>query len=145
MKKLIIIAIILISSVISAYDLNEIEAMLTSSKITELPDIAKNLSAIGSIHHAKKDYSQAIYYYNKSILIREKLGLEKSSGFATVLFLLSIAKDKLGDSCNALNHANKSMSIYYYLGKEEDARLVENEIQLYNTNCNLKNNKIVFF
>ena len=138
-----VILILLLNFVLSANDLIMIENMINSNRVTETPDIAKNLSARGSIHQSKGEYKEAIQLYETSLMLRERIGLEKSYGYATVLFLLAIAKDKLGDSCNALNHAKKSISVYYYLGKDEDARVLENEIQIYNTNCNLKN-KIIF-
>lgn len=138
-----VILILLLNFVLSANDLIMIENMINSNRVTETPDIAKNLSARGSIHQSKGEYKEAIQLYETSLILREKIGLEKSYGYATVLFLLAIAKDKLGDSCNALNHAKKSISVYYYLGKDEDARVLENEIQVYNTNCNLKNKIIV--
>jgi hypothetical protein len=145
MKKMgvmICIVIILLSFILNANDLNIIETMISSNRVTEIPDIAKNLSARGSIHQSRGEYKEAVELYEISLMLRERMGLEKSYGYATVLFLLAIAKDRLGDSCNALSHAKKSISVYYYLGKDEDASVLENEIQIYNTNCNLKNKLI---
>jgi hypothetical protein len=144
MKKFIIIVTILISSILNAYELDEIEAMLTTTKLTELPDVAKNLSAVGSIHHSKKDYNKAILYYNQSLSIREHLGLNKSYSFANILFLLSIAEDKSGRSCNALISSKKAIDIYYYLGRDEDVKLIENEIQNYSNSCISSKSKLAF-
>lgn len=143
MKRMCAIIILLLSFILNANDLNIIETMINSNRVTEIPDIAKNLSARGSIHHSKGEYKEAIQLYETSLMLRERIGLEKSYGYATILFLVAIAKDKLGDSCNALNHAKKSISVYYYLRKDEDARVLENEIQVYITNCSLKNKTIV--
>jgi len=142
MKRILLIAVFLINSIISAYDLNDIEIIFSSSRITQIPDIAKNMSATGTIHHSKGEYIKAIEFYNNSLILRERIGLSKSYGFATVLFLLGIAKDKSGDSCNAILPIQKAMNLYRYLGKEEDSRIAEEEITNVSNNCKTNRNKI---
>ena len=136
MKRMYAIIILLLSFILNANDLNIIETMINSNRVTEIPDIAKNLSARGSIHQSKGEYKEAIQLYETSLMLRERIGLEKSYGYATVLFLLTIAEHKSGKSCNSLRRIDKVISIYTYLGKHEDARLAEEEGKnIYNKKC----------
>jgi hypothetical protein len=127
MKKICAILILSLSFILNANSLDEIDSMIDSNRVTTLPEIAYNLSAKGSIHHSKGEYVEAIRLYKNSLMLRERLGLEKTKAYATVLFLLSIAEYKSSKSCNSLLTLNKVMAIYKYNGAEDDLRIAEEE------------------
>jgi len=104
---------------------DSLEELFSKNRPNDLVNIAGNLSAIGSLHQSKGDYPSALNHYNKSLRIREQLGLEKTSGYALVLFLSSVAEFRLGNSCKAAGIAKNVVSIYQYLGQTEDAKLAE--------------------
>ena len=63
----------------------------------------------------------------KNLQIRKAIGLDKTHGYATILFLTSIVEHKLGDSCKAAENVKKVISIYNYLGMLDDASVAEAE------------------
>ncbi len=121
---------------INAYDLDQLESIFQSNRVTELPQIALNLSARGSIQQSKGQYKDALDLYDQSLKLRDKLGLNKTMGYATVLFLSSIAHHKSGESCKALGKIGQAIDIYNNLGKKEEARVAEEEgLKVFKTSC----------
>lgn len=135
MKKLIIILTLLLNTLLYATNIDELDTIFSTTRLIEIPDIAKNLSARGSIHHSKKEYPQAVELYSNSLELREKIGLKDSMGYANTIFLRSIAKHKLGDSCNAIKDIQKAIIIYTYLGKLNDIQIAEEESENYKNHC----------
>jgi hypothetical protein len=78
---------------------------------------------------------RAIAYYKSSLTLKEQIGLDKSSSYANLLFLLSIAEHKSGNSCNSITHIKKVIGLYSYLGMTKDVITAEEELILYNENC----------
>ena len=139
MKARIALFIVFGALSLHAYELDQLEAIFNTNRITEIPQIALNLSAKGSIMQSKGLYKEALELYEQSLHLREKLGLNKTQGYATVLFLSSIAEHKTGDSCKALNRIGQVIEIYNYLGKKEEARTAEEEgMKIYQKSCNSK-------
>lgn len=140
MNKKIAIALIL-SSMFGLYAESAedtVEEIFNKNRPSDLASIAGNLSAVGSLHQSKGDYASALTHYSKSLKIREELGLEKTQGYALVLFLSSIAEYRLGNSCKAVGIAKKVISIYQYLGQTEDAKLAEVQgLSSYKEACSL--------
>ncbi len=136
MRKLGIMFIFCTALQINAYDLDQLEAIFKSTRITELPQIALNLSARGSILQLKGQYKEAIDLYSQSLVLRNKLGLNKTTGYATILFLKTIALYKNGESCTAMGNINEVIEIYNYLGKEAEAKMAEEEgLNVYKKSC----------
>lgn len=136
MKKIIAMIVFYASIQINAYDLDQLEAIFKSSRLSELPQIALNLSARGSILQSKGQYKEALDLYSQSLVLRDKLGLNKTSGYATVLFLSTIAYHKTGESCIAMGKINKVIEIYQILGKEEEAKMAEEEgLNVFKKSC----------
>lgn len=135
MKKLIIILTLLLNTLLYATNIDELDTIFSTNRPIEISDIAKNLSARGSIYHSKKEYPQAVELYSNSLELREKIGLKDSMGYANTIFLRSIAKHKLGDSCNAIKDIQKAIIIYTYLGKLKDIQIAEEESENYKNHC----------
>jgi len=136
MRKLGIMFIFCAAFHVNAYDLDQLEAIFKSTRLTELPQIAVNLSARGSILQSKGQFKEAIDLYSQSLHLRDKLGLSKTSGYATVLFLKTIAHYKTGESCTAMGNINEVIEIYNYLGKEAEAKMAEEEgLNVYKKSC----------
>jgi len=136
MRKLSILFIFCAALQVNAYDLDQLEAIFKSTRLTELPQIAVNLSARGSILQSKGQFKEAIDLYSQSLQLRDKLGLTKTSGYATVLFLKTIAHHKTGESCTAMGNINQVIEIYNYLGKDVEAKLAEEEgLNVYKKSC----------
>jgi tetratricopeptide (TPR) repeat protein len=136
MRKLGIMFIFCAALQVNAYDLDQLEAIFKSTRLTELPQIAVNLSARGSILQSKGQYKEAIDLYTQSLQLRDKLGLSKTSGYATVLFLKTIAHHKTGESCVAMGNINQVIEIYNFLGKDSEAKMAEEEgLNVYKKSC----------
>jgi len=128
MKKTLALILFSISTILIAdSELSHVESILKNSRPADLPTIASNYSALGSTHQIKGDYKTALVNYKKSLEIRKAIGLDKTQGYATVLFLTSIVEHKLGDSCNAMANIKKVIHIYKYLGMVDDANTAEAE------------------
>jgi tetratricopeptide (TPR) repeat protein len=128
MKKIIILILFSISAAAFAEtELVTVESILKNSRPAELPTIAGNYSALGSKYEIKKDYANALASYKKSLQIRKALGLDKTQGYAKVLFLASIVEHRLGNSCKAMADLKKVISIYNYLSLVDIAELAEIE------------------
>ena len=128
MKKILaILAISLTSTLTADSEINSVENILKNSRPADLPAIAGNYSALGSTHQIKGDYSSAMSNYKKSLQIRQAIGLDRTQGYATVLFLLSIVEHKMGESCKAAENIKKVIKIYNYLGMVDDANVAEKE------------------
>ncbi|MBP9885173.1 MAG: tetratricopeptide repeat protein [Leptospiraceae bacterium] len=128
MKKSITLFLIILSTALFADSaLTHVETIIQNSRPADLPAIAGNYSALGSTHQIKGDYAKALENYKKSLHIRKAIGLDKTQGYATVLFLESIVEHKLGDSCSAMANIKKVISIYQYLGLVDDAQVAEKE------------------
>lgn len=128
MKNILISILFSISTILLAdSDKNSIENIIQKSRPADLPAIAGNYSALGSTHQIKGEYAKALENYKKSLQIRKAIGLDKTQGYATVLFLESIVEHKLGDSCKAMANVKKVINIYNYLGMIDDANVAEAE------------------
>lgn len=128
MKKIITIIALSIAATLSAEtEINSVEDILKNSRPADLPSIAGNYSALGSTHQIKGDYPKAMANYKKSLQIRKAIGLDRTQGYATVLFLLSIVEHRMGESCKATENIKKVISIYNYLGMVDDASVAEKE------------------
>lgn len=128
MKKMIILILFSISTTLFAdSELASVETILKNSRPADLPNIAANYSALGSTFQIKKDYSNALLNYKKSLQIRKAIGLDMTHGYANILFLTSIVEHKTGDSCKATEDIKKVIKIYQYLGLVDDARTAESE------------------
>lgn len=136
MNKIMAMIVFYASLQINAYDLDQLEAIFKSSRLSELPQIALNLSARGSILQSKGQYKEALDFYSQSLVLRDKLGLNKTSGYATVLFLSTIAHHKTGESCIAMGKINQVIEIYHTLGKEAEAKMAEEEgLNVFKKSC----------
>ena len=128
MKKIITIILFSLTTVLLAdSELATVGHIVKNSRPADLPNIAANFSALGSTHQIKGDYANALINYKKSLQIRKAIGLDKTQGYATILFLTSIVEHKLGDSCKAAENVKKVISIYNYLGMLDDASVAEAE------------------
>lgn len=128
MKKSLILILFSISTILVAdSDIANVEKIIQNSRPADLAAIAGNFSALGSTHQIKGDYAKALENYKKSLEIRKAIGMDKTQGYATVLFLESIVEHKLGDSCKALSNIKKVISIYNHLGMLDDAHIAETE------------------
>lgn len=128
MKKFLTFILFTLSTLIYAdTEINSVEHILKNSRPADLPNIASNYSALGSTHQIKGDYTSALLNYKKSLEIRKAIGLDKTQGYATILFLTSIVEHKLGDSCKAAENIKKVIKIYNYLGMVDDANIAELE------------------
>lgn len=137
MKQLTTIALFLgLILTVNANETSNFEELLKNQRPSDLPGIAKNLSAIGSTMQIKGDYTGALTNYKKSLQIRKSLGLEKTQGYANVLFLSSIAEHKIGNSCKAMSNMKKVIEIYNYLGLNDEANQAEAEgLKEFKTAC----------
>ncbi len=142
MKKILFAALI-ISSISKLYSLDSsIEDIFANSRPAELAGIASSLSEAGSIRQSQGDYLSAMDFYNKSLKLREELGLELTPGYALVLIFYSLAKHKTGDSCGALVAIKKAIAIYEYLGQKEDVDATKKEgLLVYGKSCLLLSQK----
>jgi tetratricopeptide (TPR) repeat protein len=121
---------------INAYDIDQLDAIFQTNRVTELPQIALNLSARGSIQQSKGQYKEALELYDQSLKLRDKLGLNKTMGYATVLFLSSIVHHKTGESCKAVNKIGMAIEIYNNLGKKEEAQVAEEKgLNVFKSSC----------
>lgn len=128
MKKTLILILFSISTILIAdSDIANVEKIIKNSRPADLPAIAGNYSALGSTHQIKGDYTKALENYKKSLEIRKAIGLDRTQGYATVLFLESIVEHKLGDSCKAMANIKTVINIYNYLGMVDDAHVAEKE------------------
>lgn len=137
MKKSLVLILFAISSVLLADSaLTQVETIIQNSRPADLPAIAGNYSSLGSTHQIKGDYAKALENYKKSLHIRKAIGLDKTQGYANVLFLESIVEHKLGDSCSAVVHMKQVIKIYQYLGLVDDAHVAEKEgLQEFKSAC----------
>ena len=128
MKKILTLILFSLTTVLLAdSELATVDHIVKNSRPADLPNIAANFSALGSTHQIKGDYANALINYKKSLQIRKAIGLDKTQGYATILFLTSIVEHKLGDSCKAAENVKKVISIYNYLGMLDDASVAEAE------------------
>lgn len=128
MIKKTAVAIFLITlNSLSADAVADIEKMFSEHRPKDLPGLASNLSAQGSIHHIKGDYEKAQTFFQKSLKIRKQIGLEMSAGYANILYLSSIADFRMGKSCEAKTKVTKVIEIYRYLGDSAEANQIESE------------------
>ncbi|NBU98115.1 MAG: tetratricopeptide repeat protein [Spirochaetia bacterium] len=140
MKKIALFVLLSGFLSMNAYDLDQLDSIFQTNRVTELPQIALNLSARGSIQQSKGQYKEAIELYDQSLKLREKLGLNKTMGYATVLFLSSIAHHKTGESCKAVSKIGVAIDVYKGLGKTEEARVAEEEgLNVFKTSCSSSN------
>lgn len=136
MIKIYTISLFILASAVSAYDIDTLDAIFQSNRITEIPQVASNLSARGSILQSKGMYKEALELYEQSLALRDKLGTQNTQGYATVLFLSSIVEHKTGDSCKAAKRIGKAIQIYKILGKQEESHVAEEEgLKVYQKAC----------
>jgi tetratricopeptide (TPR) repeat protein len=138
MKKILLIACFLgISSPVFTEDLDTIEASLKNSRPYKLPELAANLSALGSLYHKKGNYSEAVKKFEESLMIRKQLGLVRTPGYANILLLSSISDHKMGQSCKAFKKAQKAKEVFMSLGEDEVVLSIETEaLPEYKASCN---------
>jgi len=127
MRMIIVLTLFCLSNVVFSNELEDFEAQFHNAKPKELPELAKNLSARGSLYHARGQFMDAIQMYKRSLKIRKEMGEEMSSNYALIVFLHSIAEHKLGNSCEAEKTAKKAIEIYKKLGEQEEATLTQKE------------------
>lgn len=128
MKKILVLILFSTSTILFAdAELSSVDSIIKNSRPADLPTIASSYSALGSTHQIKGDYASALVNYKKSLEIRKAIGLDKTHGYATILFLTSIVEHKLGDSCKAAEDIKKVIKIYHYLGLVDDANVAEAE------------------
>lgn len=127
MKLLTFLTLTLFSAALFSNDMEDFEASFHNAKPSELPELAKNLSARGSLYHARGQFSDAIQMYKKSLKIRKEIGEEKTSNYALILFLNSIAEHRLGNSCEAQKTVKKAIQIYNSLGQKDEAESARQE------------------
>lgn len=136
MNILYTILLVFIASVASAHDLDTLESIFQSNRITEIPQIASNLSARGSILQSKGMYKEALELYEQSLSLREKIGTQNTQSYATILFLSSIVEHKSGESCKAMKRIEKVIEIYKNLGKQNESNIAEEEgFKVYQKAC----------
>lgn len=125
-----------LSNAILSDSSEKVEELFSNHRPSQLPALAANLSAQGSIAHIKGDHGTALEKYKQSLYIRKNLGLEKTTGYAVILFLSSIVEHKLGNSCQAMTNVREVIEIYKYLGNEEEAKVAEKEgLQEFKSAC----------
>lgn len=126
-KILTIASIFSIFTAIQADEFNKMKKLLDKAKPSNQTELALNLGAKGSLYHTQENYTEAIKYYTQSLDLRKKLGMERTNGYANLLFLSAIAESKLGNDCAAADKTHKVVEIYKQIGSNEEADLAEKE------------------
>jgi tetratricopeptide (TPR) repeat protein len=136
MKKKLLAILLSTISTISANDLEMMDANFNSYTPKNLMEVATNLSARAGIKHSKGEYKSAIKMYDESLKIRKNLGHDSTKGYATVVFLKTVAQHRDGNSCDAAKNIKEAIEIYKQLGEFEDLKAAHHEgLQVYQMKC----------
>lgn len=122
-----------------SFEIEEFEKSFFQAQPKTALEKANLYSAQAAIYHTKGLFSEAIHLYEESIKLRNELGLHKTSHYANLLFLNSIAEHKRGNSCKAKDLAKKAIQLWKELGELEEANIAKQEgLTEFESNCKVK-------
>ncbi|WCL48674.1 tetratricopeptide repeat protein [Leptospira sp. GIMC2001] len=114
---------------------DEVNSLMVSFDKESLVEISNRLIRMASNEEEGGDYYNAVKHYRQTLVLRERLGLANSKGYANLLLLTSNTEHNFGASCDAKDHVEKALGLYKKLHFDKEATMASEELREYSAAC----------